>query len=83
MRCCDGHRPVIDLADGDPSKGNFLVGSPLALAITTRGMARYCLGRPGWREDLRHGQAMARSADPASYAGVVGYTYLMGIPLAC
>jgi predicted ATPase len=31
---------VIDLADGDPSKGNFLVGSPLALAITTRGMAR-------------------------------------------
>jgi hypothetical protein len=24
---------------------------------------------------------MARGADPASYAGVVGYTYLMGIPL--
>ena len=72
---------VIDLADGDPSQGNFLVGCPLALAITTRGMARYWLGRPGWPEDLRDGQPMARGADPASYAGVVGYTYLMGIPL--
>ena len=62
---------VIDLADGDPSKGNFIIGSPLALAFTTRAMARYCLGRPGWRDDLRHGLAMARSADPVSYAGVV------------
>ena len=72
---------VIDLADGDPSQGNFLVGCPLALAITTRGMARYWLGRAGWPEDLRNGQPMARGVDPASYAGVVGYTYLMGIPL--
>ena len=29
---------VIDVADGDPSKGNFLFGSPLALALTTRAM---------------------------------------------
>ena len=71
---------VVDLADGDPSKGNFLVGSPLALAFASRGMARYFLGRPGWPEDLRHGLAMARRADPASYAGVVGYIYLLGIP---
>ena len=59
---------VIDLADGDPSKGNFIFGSPLAVAFATRAMARYCLGRPGWRDDLRHGLAMARSADPLSYA---------------
>jgi class 3 adenylate cyclase len=71
---------VVDLADGDPSKGSFLVGSPLALAFAARGMARYFLGRPGWPEDLRQGLAMARHADPASYAGVVGYTYLLGIP---
>ncbi len=71
---------VIDLADGDPSKGNLLVGSPLALAFASRGMARYFLGRPGWPDDLRHGLAMARRADPASYAGVVGYVYLLGIP---
>jgi hypothetical protein len=36
---------VIDLADGDPSKGDFIFGSPLALAFTTRGMARWCPAR--------------------------------------
>src|SRR5246500_3823520 len=71
---------VIDLADGDPSKGNFIIGCPLALALTTRGIARHCLGRPGWRDDLRHGLAMARTADPLSYAAVVAYGYLPGIP---
>ena len=71
---------VIDLADGDPSKGNFIIGCPLAFALTTRGIARYCLGHPGWRDDLRHGLAMARSADPLSYAAVVAYGYLPGIP---
>jgi class 3 adenylate cyclase len=72
---------VIDLADGDPSKGTLIFGSPLALALTTRAQARYCLGRPGWRDDLQHGLAMARSADPMSYATVVTYGYLPGIPL--
>jgi hypothetical protein len=72
---------VIDLADGDPSKGNFLIGSPLALAFTARGMTRYWVGRPGWRDDLRHGLAMARSADPISYSAVVSWVYSLGIPV--
>jgi hypothetical protein len=71
---------VIDLADGDPSKGNFIFGSPLAVALAQRGEARWCLGRPGWRDDLRHGLAIARSADPLSHAGVVTYVYNAGIP---
>ena len=71
---------VIDLADGDPSKGNLIFGSPLTLALTTRGIARYCQGRPGWRDDLRQGLAMARSADPLSYAAAVTYVYSPGIP---
>jgi hypothetical protein len=70
---------VIDLADGDPSKGNFIIGCPLAVAFATRANARYCLGRPGWRDDLRHGLAMARSTDPMSYAAVVAYVYNAGI----
>ena len=70
---------VIDLAEGDRSKGNFIVGSPLAFALTTRAMVRYALGRPGWRDDLQQALAMARSADPYSYLTVVGYTYLPGI----
>ena len=71
---------VIDLADGDPFKGNFIFGSPLALALTSRAMARYSLGRPGWREDLRHGLDMARRADPLTYAAVVALGYFPGIP---
>jgi len=71
---------VIDLADGDPSKGNFLIGSPLALGFTSRGNARWCLGRPGWRDDLQHGLAMARSADPMSYATAVTWVYFAGLP---
>ncbi|MFZ3346941.1 ATP-binding protein, partial [Mycobacterium sp.] len=72
---------IIDLADGDPSKGNFIFGSPLATAFTTRGIARFHLGRPGWRDDLRRGLAMARSADPMSYATVVTFAYMAGIPV--
>jgi hypothetical protein len=71
---------VIDLADGDPSKGNFIIGSPLALAFAMRGFARYFLGRPGGRDDLRHGLAMARSTSPLSYASVATNVYFGGIP---
>jgi class 3 adenylate cyclase len=71
---------VIDLAEGDPSKGNFIIGSPLALALTSRGIACYCLGRPGWRDDQRQGLAMARSADPWSHAASVTFVYGSAIP---
>jgi len=71
---------VIDLADGDPAKGNFIIGSPLALAFALRGLARYGLGRPGGRDDLRHGLALARSTNPLSYVQVATYVYFGGIP---
>lgn len=71
---------VIDLADGDSSKGGFIIGSPLAFALATRAIARYCLGRPGWRDDMQQALAMARSADPMSHAWVVAYIYFVGIP---
>ena len=35
---------VIDLAEGDPTKGNLVMGSALALAIAMRGFNRLCLG---------------------------------------
>jgi hypothetical protein len=71
---------VIDLADGDPSKGNFIIGSPLAIGFVGRAIGRYCLGRSGWRDDQRHGLAMARSADAMSYATVVSWVYFAVIP---
>jgi len=70
---------AIDLAKGDPSEGNFIFGSPLAVALLQRCLAGYSLGRPGWRDDLRHSVAMSRSADPLTYAAVVGYGYFPGI----
>ncbi|OBK17077.1 ATP-binding protein [Mycobacterium asiaticum] len=71
---------VIDLAHGDPTMGNFIIGCPLAIAFTTRAIACYCLGRPGWQEDMRQGLDMARRADPLSYARAVAYVYFPGIP---
>jgi hypothetical protein len=71
---------VIDLADADPAKGNFLFGSPLALAFAQRAIARYALGRPRWRDDLRRALAVAKGADSLSYVTVVSYVYSTGIP---
>jgi hypothetical protein len=67
---------VIDLADGDAAKGNFIAGSPLAFALATRSLARCCLGRPGWRDDQRHALAVARSADPVTYVRAVTCVYV-------
>jgi hypothetical protein len=72
---------AIEAAEGDPSKGNLVFGSPLALAFATRAMAGYHLGRPGWADDMQHGLAMARNADAVTYATVVTYVYFAGIPL--
>jgi class 3 adenylate cyclase len=67
---------VVDLAAGDPAKGaGFGAGSPLAIALAFRGVARWWLGRPGWRQDLHDAVAMARRSDPATLASVVAWTY--------
>ncbi len=67
---------VVDLAAGDPAKGaGFGMGSPLAVALAFRGVARWWLGRPGWRQDLHDAVAMARHSDPATLAVVVAWTY--------
>lgn len=71
---------VIDLADGDPTKGaDFGIGSPLAIAETFRGVARFWLGRPGWRDDLHAAVTMAQSSDPITHALVVAWAYGVGI----
>jgi class 3 adenylate cyclase len=67
---------VIDLAAGDPAKGaGFGIGSPLAIGLAFRGVARWWLGRPGWRQDVDDAVAMARHSDPATLALVVTWTY--------
>lgn len=66
---------VIDLADGDPTMGNLIVGSPLALAIAGRAAARSCLGMPGWTRDFDSAIAMARGFDATTYVIAVWYKY--------
>jgi adenylate cyclase len=70
---------VIDLAGGDSTTGNLIVGSPLAVAIALRGAARWCLGIPGWKDDFHRAVAMAR-VDPITLAGVMYYIYPLAIP---
>jgi adenylate cyclase len=70
---------VIDIADGDATMGDFVIGSPLAWALTLRGAAEMFLGRPGWREDLRAGIVLARSVDAAARSFVQLYKYAAAI----
>jgi adenylate cyclase len=71
---------VIDLADGDPTKGDLFLGSPLALAIALRGSARYCVGIRGWKADFDQAMGMARAVDPTPYAISVLSNYGLTIP---
>jgi adenylate cyclase len=71
---------VIDLADGDATKGDLILGSPLAFAISWRGVAKFCLGIAGWKDDLHQAIAMARASDPITRAGVMWSTYVTAIP---
>jgi adenylate cyclase len=70
---------AIDLAEGEPTKGNLVVGSPLTMALALRGSSRYCLGLPGWKEDLSEAVAMGRAVDETSYVTAVMMKY--GFPL--
>jgi class 3 adenylate cyclase len=71
---------VVDLAAGDPAKGaGFGLGSPLAVAVAFRGVARWWSGHPGWRRDLHDAVAMARNSDPATLGLVVTWTYGVGM----
>jgi hypothetical protein len=66
---------VIDVTGGDPTLGNFITGSPLALALVMRGLARWALGVPGWREDFDTAVAMPRTADSLSQASIIDIRY--------
>jgi adenylate cyclase len=66
---------AIDIADGNPTKADFFVKSPLAVTLVFRGFARAVLGLPGWREDFNDSLAMAREHDPLGFASSVAWKY--------
>jgi adenylate cyclase len=69
---------VIDLADGDATKGNFLTGSPLAFATAMRASAKCALGQPNWKDDFDHALTVAR-VDPTTWVSIVMFKYVLGI----
>jgi adenylate cyclase len=70
---------MIDLADGDPTKGNLIIGSPLAGAITLRGCARSNLGDPRWRDDIDQSATMVRAFDATLRAVMLLFKYVLTI----
>jgi adenylate cyclase len=70
---------VIELADGDSTMGDFFFESPLAWAITLRGLAHCSMGHPGWRDDLQAGLAMAHQAQGMTQAVVTTYGYAIAV----
>ncbi|AKK26570.1 AAA family ATPase [Mycobacterium sp. EPa45] len=71
---------VIELAGDDPGMGaGFGLGSPLAAAIAFRGVSRWWMGRPDWREDFRDAVAMAEQLDPVTVGFVLAWTYGVAI----
>jgi class 3 adenylate cyclase len=70
----------IDLAEGDPTRGGHILGSPLAVALALRGVAEWATGRAGWREDFDRAMAMASEFDPNAKAAVIAYKYCLAIP---
>ncbi|WP_123023168.1 ATP-binding protein [Mycolicibacterium stellerae] len=71
---------LVDLADGDPTKGNLIVGSPLSTAIAMRGHVKMCLGKPDWLDDAAESIAMAAPLDPTSYVFALLWKYVAAIP---
>jgi hypothetical protein len=71
---------TIKWADGDPEKGNLIVGSPLAAALALRGVTRSWFGSPGWRKDLDDAVAFAeQSAEPLTLAVTMSFKYGSGV----
>ncbi|MGB3352745.1 MAG: adenylate/guanylate cyclase domain-containing protein [Mycobacterium sp.] len=70
---------VIDLADGDPTRGNVMLASPLAWALSLRGAAGLSLGRPDWNFDVEQGIALAAPFDATARVVPTLYKYAVGI----
>ena len=71
---------AIDLAGGDATRGGRIAtSSPLALALSFRGLARWCLGITGWRDDFQHAVEMVKTAESVTRSGVLYYTHTMAI----
>ncbi|WP_283160244.1 adenylate/guanylate cyclase domain-containing protein [Mycobacterium colombiense] len=73
---------VTDLLADDAVKGNIArwgLGSPLAVALLYRALARACLGDRAWRADLRRAIAIQRELADAAIVIVITYGYSLSV----
>jgi adenylate cyclase len=70
---------IIDLAEGDLTRGSLIFGSPLVYALAMRPIAKACFGIDGWKRELVEAIQVARGVDPLSRTSVVLYCYAYGI----
>jgi hypothetical protein len=71
---------TVELAAGDPRKGNLVFSSPLAMAMGLVGITKMCLGMPGWQADADAAIAVAAEVDPAIHVMTHMWKYVLSIP---
>jgi class 3 adenylate cyclase len=66
---------VIHRTETEPEAQSIILGSPFAMALAFRAVARWSSGRPGWRQDMRRAISLSSVADSVSHAAVIAYSY--------
>ncbi len=67
---------AIELSGGDPTMGNLIIGSPLALITTLKASAGSIIGLPGWKADYDRAITMAKGVDNFTFCGAVMLKYI-------
>jgi class 3 adenylate cyclase len=70
---------IIDDTDADPETGNFLVDSPLTVALMQRAAAGMCKGLPGWRAEVDRAVPLCAELEPGIRAALMLYVYGIGV----
>jgi hypothetical protein len=71
---------IVELAEGDAMKGaGFGIGSPLAVGLAFRSIARWWYGLPGWRQDLDDAVEIGHAGDASTLALTAAWGYGVGI----
>jgi len=73
-------RRAIELADGDPTKGTLVFGSPLGMATGLSGFIKLCLGMSDWRADADLAISISTPLDAISYVVAIMWKYVLAIP---
>lgn len=71
---------VIDTTGGKPSLRELITISPVATALSVRGIAQWSKGLPGWREDFERAFEVVSAIPPAFRSGTFWHIHLYAVP---